>query len=165
MDSPQIRVGIGYDVHKIRKGGPLRLGGIDIPAEIELEGHSDADVLVHAIIDAIFGAAGLGDIGDHFPPSDPAYRGIDSLILLQNAKESAAAKGFQIINIDATVIAEAPRLGAYKKAMAVRLCGVLGLAEGAVNIKATTNETMGFVGRQEGLAALAVALLQVQQNG
>lgn len=165
MSNPQTRVGIGYDVHKIRQGGPLRLGGIDIPAEIELEGHSDADVLVHAIIDAIFGAAGLGDIGDHFPPSDPSYRGIDSPLLLQKARESIEKKRFRIINIDATVIAEAPRLGKHKQAMATRLCEVLGLSQGSVNIKATTNETMGFVGRREGLAALAVALLQVQQDG
>jgi 2-C-methyl-D-erythritol 2,4-cyclodiphosphate synthase len=159
------RVGFGYDVHALRPGGPLRLGGIEVPSEVELVGHSDADVLAHAITDAILGAAALGDIGDHFPPSDPAYRGIDSMILLKKALDMAVEKGFTLINVDATVIAEAPKLGAYKKAMGAKLAEVLGLEEDRVNIKATTNEGMGFLGRREGIAAAAVALLAASSDG
>jgi 2-C-methyl-D-erythritol 2,4-cyclodiphosphate synthase len=153
------RIGFGFDSHKLSPGGPLRLGGIDIPADVETVGHSDADVLIHAIIDAILGAAALGDIGDHFPPTDDAYRGIDSMILLRRVHEKAMARRFTLVNVDATVIAEAPKLGSYKKVMARKIAEALDLPEGRVNIKATTNERMGHLGRREGIAAQAVALL------
>ena len=162
MASPSeefLRVGFGYDTHVLEPGGPLRLGGVDIPAEAGLVGHSDADVLTHAIIDALLGAAGLGDIGEHFPPGDERYRGIDSMELLKEAVSRVRDAGFSPVNIDATVIAEAPKLGAYKKEMARRIAEVVGLPADRVNIKATTNERMGFVGRGEGIAAQAVALL------
>jgi len=153
------RVGFGYDSHRLEPGGPLRLGGVDVPAEVQLVGHSDADVLAHAITDALLGAAGLGDIGDHFPPSDPRYRGIDSMILLSEALDKVRTAGFSPVNVDATLIAEAPKLGDHKKRMANRLAEVLGLAPDRVNIKATTNEKMGFLGRGEGIAAQAVVLV------
>ncbi len=162
---PHYRTGIGYDVHQTVAGGPLRLGGIDIPSEIHLLGHSDADVLAHAITDAILGAAALGDIGDHFPPSDPAYRGIDSMILLRQALEKVRDHGFKLVNVDATVLAEAPKLGPHKQAMAQRLTEVLDLPPGHVCIKATTNEHLGCIGRGEGIAAMAVALLETDSNG
>ncbi len=153
------RVGIGYDTHQLKPGGPLRLGGIDIPAEVELVGHSDADVLIHAIIDALLGAACLGDIGDHFPPTDEKYRGIDSGILLDETLNKIYAAGFDPINIDATIIAEKPKLGPFKRKIADHLASRLNLHKDCVNIKATTNEKMGFLGREEGIVAQAVALL------
>ncbi len=159
------RTGIGYDVHQTAAGGPLRLGGIDIPSEIHLLGHSDADVLAHAITDALLGAAALGDIGDHFPPSDPAYRGIDSMILLRRALDTVMEHGFILVNVDATVLAEAPKLGPQKQAMAHRLTEVLDLTPGRVSIKATTNEHLGCIGRGEGIAAMAVVLLEMNTNG
>ncbi len=162
---PHYRTGIGYDVHQTVEGGPLRLGGIDVPCEIHLLGHSDADVLAHAITDAILGAAALGDIGDHFPPSDPAYRGIDSMILLRRALDTVIEHGNELVNVDATVIAEAPKLGPYKKAMARRLAEVLGLPTGRVSIKATTHEHLGCIGRGEGIAAMAVVMIETHTNG
>ena len=153
------RVGIGYDTHQLKPGGPLRLGGIDIPAEVELLGHSDADVLIHAIIDALLGAAALGDIGDHFPPSDERYRGIDSGILLDETLRKIYAAGMDPVQIDATIIAEKPKLGAYKRQIADHLADRMRLPRDCVNIKATTNERMGFLGREEGIVAQAVALL------
>ncbi|MCA9413757.1 MAG: 2-C-methyl-D-erythritol 2,4-cyclodiphosphate synthase [Candidatus Omnitrophica bacterium] len=153
------RVGIGYDTHQLKPGGPLRLGGIDIPAEVELVGHSDADVLVHAIIDAFLGGASLGDIGDHFPPSEEKYRGIDSMELLDETLKRIYAAGFDPINVDATIIAEKPKLGPYKRQIADCLADRMKLPRDCVNIKATTNEKMGFLGREEGIVAHAVALL------
>jgi len=153
------RVGIGYDSHRLRPGGPIRLGGVDVPSTVELVGHSDADVLTHAIIDAILGAAALGDIGDHFPPSDETFRNADSLTLLRSAVEIAEATGFKVVNVDATVIAEAPNLGEQKRAMSHRLAEILGVPSGCVSVKASTNEGMGFIGREEGIAVHAVALL------
>jgi 2-C-methyl-D-erythritol 2,4-cyclodiphosphate synthase len=132
---------------------------VDVPAPVQLVGHSDADVLVHAIIDALLGAAGLGDIGDHFPPSDPEYRGIDSMVLLSRAFGLIRNGGFVPVNVDAVVIAESPKLGKHKKEMAEKLAEALGLSADQVNIKATTNEGMGFLGRGEGIAAQAVVLL------
>ena len=163
--TPHYRTGIGYDVHQTAAGGPLRLGGIDVPSEIHLLGHSDADVLAHAITDAILGAAALGDIGDHFPPSDPAYRGIDSMILLLQALDKVRDHGFRLVNVDATILAESPRLGPHKQAMAQRLTEVLDLPPGHVNVKATTNEHLGCIGHGEGIAAMAVALLESNSNG
>ena len=162
---PRFRIGIGYDVHQLAEGGPLRLGGIDVPADLHLVGHSDADVLAHAITDAILGAAALGDIGEHFPPSDLSYRGIDSMVLLQRALGLAAAHGFVLVNVDATLLAEAPKLGKHKEAMVRRLTEVLNLPDGRVSVKATTNEHLGFIGRGEGIAAMAVAMLEVQSHG
>lgn len=159
------RIGIGYDTHVLRPGGPLRLGGLDIPSSREAVGHSDADVLIHALIDALFGAAGLGDIGDHFPPSDEKYRGIDSRILLDECLEKIRESGFEPVNVDATVIAENPKLGPHKEAIARRLEERMSLPKGSVNIKATTNEKMGFLGREEGIAAMAVALIRRTDHG
>lgn len=161
----QHRIGIGYDTHRTKPGGPLRLGGVDVPSEYSLEGHSDADVLIHAIIDALLGAAGLGDIGDHFPPSEEKYRGIDSMELLKTTLGLLDDAGFELVNIDATVIAESPKLGPYKKQMAERLAKEIGLDPSWVNVKATTNEKMGFLGRGEGIAAISVALVVERSDG
>ena len=153
------RVGLGYDTHRLESGGPLRLGGVDVPASVQLVGHSDADVLVHAVIDALLGAAGLGDIGDHFPPSDDEYCGIDSMVLLSRTFALVRKEGFVPVNVDAVIIAESPKLGKHKREMAERLAAALGLSADRINIKATTNEAMGFLGRGEGIAAQAVVLL------
>jgi 2-C-methyl-D-erythritol 2,4-cyclodiphosphate synthase len=159
-----LRIGFGYDTHTLAPGGPLRLGGVDVPSEVALQGHSDADALAHAITDALLGAAGLGDIGDHFPPSDEQYRGIDSLLLLEEALRRVRKAGWEPVNVDATVIAEAPKLGPFKKKMGETLARVLGLDSSCVNIKATTHEKMGCFGRGEGIAAQAVALLAPVRN-
>ncbi|MCG3197759.1 MAG: 2-C-methyl-D-erythritol 2,4-cyclodiphosphate synthase [Candidatus Omnitrophica bacterium] len=161
----RLRVGIGYDIHKASPGSSVRLGGVDIPSEIELVGHSDADVVIHALIDALFGAAGLGDIGDHFPPSDEAYRGIDSTLLLERALERVHNRGFDLVNVDTTVIAETPKLGPHKKEMGRRLAELLGLPTQCVNVKATTRERLGSIGRGEGIAAQAVVLLSQRGDG
>lgn len=155
------RTGIGYDSHRLAEGRRLILGGVEIPHERGLEGHSDADVLTHAIIDALLGAAGLGDIGEHFPDSDERYRDADSIQLLGVALTSVIAAGFEVVNVDATVVMERPRLGPHREAIRGRLAEALGLEPGRVNVKATTGEAMGFVGRGEGVAALAVASLRV----
>ncbi len=155
-----VRTGIGYDVHRFAPGRPLRLGGVTIPYHHGLDGHSDADVLLHAIADAILGAAALGDIGQHFPPSDPAYRDADSSILLNAVWEIVHAAGFAVINVDATVVAEAPRIGAHASAMRAAIAERLHIGEESVSVKATTNEGMGFVGRGEGIGALAIATLR-----
>jgi 2-C-methyl-D-erythritol 2,4-cyclodiphosphate synthase len=153
------RVGLGYDVHRFASGRPLVLGGITIPWEQGLDGHSDADVLTHAIMDALLGAAGLGDIGVHFPPSDERWRGARSLELLTIVRDLLPA-GWTIENIDATLLAEAPKIGPYREAMRAALAEALKIAPERVNIKATTNERLGFVGRGEGIAALATAALR-----
>lgn len=155
-----MRVGIGYDVHKLVKGRPLILGGERIPFEKGLDGHSDADVLVHAVMDALLGAAGKGDIGRHFPPSDPRYRGVSSLLLLEKVRDILATGGWQVGNIDAVIVAQAPRLGGHVTQMAANIGRVLGVAAEKVNVKATTTEGLGFAGRGEGIAAYAVALLE-----
>ncbi|MGH2531873.1 MAG: 2-C-methyl-D-erythritol 2,4-cyclodiphosphate synthase [Thermomicrobiales bacterium] len=153
------RSGIGYDAHRFAEGRALVLGGVRIPHSRGLAGHSDADVLLHAIADAILGAAALGDIGQHFPPSDPAFKDAESRDLLARVRALVAARGFAVVNVDATVIAEAPRIGPHVPAMRRVIAEALGIAEDAVGVKATTNEGMGFVGREEGIAALAVATL------
>ncbi len=155
-----VRTGIGYDVHRFVPERPLRLGGVTIPHHLGLEGHSDADVLLHAIADALLGAASLGDIGQHFPPSDPAYRGADSTVLLASVREMVHAAGFAVINVDATVVAEAPRIGGHAAAMRAVIADRLQIGEESVSVKATTNEGMGFIGRGEGVAALAIATIQ-----
>lgn len=158
-------VGIGYDAHRLAAGRPLILGGVEIPAECGLLGHSDADVLIHAIIDALLGAAVLGDIGQHFPDTDAAYRGVASTVLLARVQQLLTEHGLTIHNIDATVIMERPRLSPYLPAMRRRIAEILNIAEKQVSLKATTNEGMGFVGRQEGVAALAVAQLDDASPG
>ena len=155
------RVGIGYDSHRFEAGRPLVLGGVEVPgAERGLAGHSDADVLAHALIDAALGAAGLGDIGAHFPDTDERWRGADSIELLRAVRELLDDAGFALLNVDATVICEAPRLGSHREEMRARLAAAAGLEAEAVNVKFTTNEGMGFVGRGEGVAALAVASVE-----
>jgi len=153
-------VGIGYDCHRLLEGRRLILGGVEIPSERGLEGHSDADVLTHAIIDALLGGAGLGDIGEHFPDTDERYRDADSLALLETVVTMVVAAGVEIENVDCTVLMEAPRLAPHREAIRERLAATLGLAPGRVNVKATTGEGMGFVGRGEGVVALAVAGLR-----
>ena len=155
----QYRVGHGYDVHRFSEGRELVLGGVRIPAERGLDGHSDADVLVHAIMDALLGAAGLGDIGRHFPDSDEKYRGISSLTLLANVRALLTEAGVRIENIDATVVLQRPKIATYINIMEENVREALGLSEGSVNIKATTEEHLGFTGREEGAAAHAVAMI------
>jgi len=154
-----IRIGNGYDIHCLVSDRPLILGGIHIPHELGLLGHSDADVLTHAIMDALLGALSLGDIGHYFPPSDPQWKGADSLLLLDKVNELITAKGWQIGNLDSVIVAERPKLKPHIPAMCDRLATVLCLAPDQVSIKATTNEKLGPIGREEGIAAYAVALL------
>ena len=154
-----MRIGQGYDVHRLVAERPLILGGIEIPYEKGLLGHSDADVLLHAISDALLGAAALGDIGAHFPDSDPAYRGADSAELLRAVGALIHAAGYEIGNIDSTVVCQAPKLAPHIPAMRARIAEVLALPVGAVSVKASTEEHMGFTGRGEGIAAHAVCLL------
>ena len=155
-----IRVGQGYDAHRLVAGRPLILGGVEIPHHLGLSGHSDADVLTHAIGDALLGAVGAGDLGTHFPDTDLAYKGISSLILLERIVAVVREKGFRPVNVDATIVAQAPRLAPHIPRMIGLLAPVLGLAPAAVNIKATTTEKMGFTGREEGIAAYAVVLVE-----
>ena len=154
-----MRIGQGYDVHRLVAERPLILGGIEIPYEKGLLGHSDADVLLHAISDALLGAAALGDIGAHFPDSDPAYRGADSAELLRAVGDLIRAAGYEIGNIDSTVVCQAPKLAPHIASMRERIAEVLALPVGAVSVKASTEEHMGFTGRGEGIAAHAVCLL------
>ncbi|MCX7869335.1 MAG: 2-C-methyl-D-erythritol 2,4-cyclodiphosphate synthase [Terrimicrobiaceae bacterium] len=151
------RSGIGYDVHRFAHGRRLVLGGVAIPHECGLEGHSDADVLSHAIADALLGAAGLRDIGHHFPPGDPATKGMDSLLILRRVAGLLKERGAVIYNVDATIVAEAPRIAPHLEAMKTAIGGALGISTEQVGVKATTNEEMGSVGRGEGIAALATA--------
>jgi 2-C-methyl-D-erythritol 2,4-cyclodiphosphate synthase len=153
------RTGIGYDVHRFAPDRPLVLGGVTIPHDLGLDGHSDADVLLHAIADAILGAAALGDIGQHFPPGDEKWRGVDSRDLLRQSVDLVIGAGWGLVNLDATVIAEAPRIRPHSAAMRLEIRKATGLPIDAISIKATTNEGMGFVGRQEGIAALAIATI------
>lgn len=155
-----IRVGYGYDVHALVAGRELWIGGIKLDHTLGLLGHSDADVLIHAICDALLGAAGLRDIGHHFPDTDPAYKGIDSKRLLGRTVTLLADKGWSVGNVDATVAAERPKLNPHIPAMQTCLSGILGVAPDAVSIKATTSERLGFVGREEGYAASAVVLIK-----
>lgn len=155
-----MRIGHGYDVHRLVEGRKLILGGVEIPYERGLDGHSDADVLVHAVMDALLGAAALGDIGKHFPDTDEAYRGIDSLLLLDRVSEAVAQKGYQVSNVDVTVIAQKPKLSPYIPLMKETLVKQLHLSEDQLNIKATTEEHLGFTGRGEGISCHAVCLLE-----
>lgn len=154
-----MRVGLGYDAHRLVAGRRLVLGGVEIPHPLGLLGHSDADVLTHAIGDALLGALGVGDLGTHFPDNDPAYKDISSLALLTRIMEMVWDRGYRPVNVDATVVAEKPRLAPYIRRMKENLAHVLELAPDEINIKATTTEQMGFAGRAEGIAAHAVVLI------
>jgi len=158
------RAGIGYDVHRLAPGLPLVLGGVSIAHDRGPVAHSDGDVLAHAIGDALLGAAGLGDLGTHFPDGDPRWRGVSSLVLLGAIRERLAGRGATVLNVDATLIAEAPRIAPHVPAMRDALAGALGVAVGRVSIKATTNERLGALGREEGIAALAVAFVEVTEE-
>ena len=156
-----LRIGHGYDVHRLVEGRKLILGGVDIPWEKGLLGHSDADVLAHAVMDALTGAARLGDIGKLFPDTDPAYAGISSLKLLSEVGRLLGEKGFAVVNIDATLLAQAPKVGPYKQRMAENIAAALGIGPERVNVKATTEEGLGFTGDGSGMAAHAVVLLEL----
>lgn len=155
-----VRIGHGYDVHRLTEGRRLILGGVEIPYALGLDGHSDADVLVHAVMDALLGALALGDIGQHFPDADPAYAGADSCVLLAHVGALLAREGWQVGNIDATVLAQRPKLAPYIPAMRQRIAAALGIDSGQVSVKATTEEGLGFTGKGLGMVAHAVALLE-----
>lgn len=156
---PDIRIGHGFDVHAFAKSRKLMIGGVEIAHDRGLLGHSDADVLLHAICDALLGAAGLGDIGRHFPDTDPAYAGIDSRTLLRNVAQQLVALGWKVGNVDATIIAQAPKMAPHIAAMTTHIAADLGVAATRVNVKATTTERLGFTGRGEGIAAEAVCVI------
>ncbi len=155
-----MRVGQGFDVHALVAGRPLVIGGVTIPYEKGLEGHSDADVLLHAICDALLGAAALGDIGRHFPDTDPQYKGADSRVLLRAVRQKVAERALRIANVDATIVAQAPRMAPHVAQMVQNIAADLAIAPDLVNVKATTTEHLGFTGRGEGIAASAICLLE-----
>ena len=154
-----MRVGMGYDVHRLTEGRKLILGGVEIPWEKGLLGHSDADFLVHAVMDALLGAAALGDIGKHFPDTDPAYKGISSILLLRHVTELLKKHGYTIGNIDATIIAQKPKMAPHILKMRENMAEAMGISVDCLNVKATTEEGLGFTGREEGIAAQAICLL------
>ena len=154
------RTGLGFDAHRLVLGRPLILGGITVPYELGLEGHSDADALAHAITDALLGAAALGDIGKHFPDTDPQWRGADSMVLLASSTELVRAAGYGVVNVDATVICEQPKLGGFRLRMTECIAAAIGCAEADVNVKFTRGEGMGYVGRGEGIAVMAIATVR-----
>lgn len=155
-----MRSGIGYDIHRLVPGRKLILGGVEIPYEKGLLGHSDADVVIHAVCDALLGAAAMGDIGMHFPDTDPAYRGVSSLVLLEKTRQLMESQGYCLINVDVTVLAQAPKLFPFRQAMQENIAGILHAATGCVNVKATTTEGLGAIGNHEGIAALCVAMIK-----
>lgn len=155
-----IRVGHGYDVHAFAENRKCIIGGVEIPYEKGLLGHSDADVLLHAVSDSLLGAAALGDIGKHFPDTDPAYKGADSLVLLKHVVGLIKSKGYTVGNIDATVIAQAPKMAPYIEQMRINIASALGVDVDCVNVKATTEEKLGFTGRKEGISAHCVSLIE-----
>lgn len=157
-----IRVGQGFDVHALVEDRDLIIGGVRIPHTHGLAGHSDADVLLHAVTDALLGAAGLGDIGRHFPDTDPRYAGADSRVLLRDAMQKVAAAGWRVVNVDATVHAQAPKIGPHAPGMVRNIASDLGIAPDCVNVKAKTNEGLGYLGRKEGIAATVVVLLSAK---
>ena len=159
-----MRAGIGYDVHRLAPERRLVLGGVEVPAEQGLIGWSDADVLTHAIMDALLGAAALGDIGKYFPPGDPQYKNISSLVLLEQVRDMLLEKGWRVINIDATIVAEQPKLRDYIDEMCRHLSRSIGIKEDCVNVKASTSEQMGFAGREEGMVAWAVASISKENE-
>ncbi len=159
MIGPAFKIGTGYDVHALVKGHDLILGGLKIEFDRGLKGHSDADVLVHAVCDAILGAAGLGDIGEHFPDKDPSYKGISSMILLEKCQNMIKTRGFKISNMDCIVFAQVPRISPHKRVMEENIARVLVMDKSLVNIKATTTEKLGFIGKELGIAAQCTVLL------
>lgn len=159
-----MKIGFGFDVHPTERGRRMVLGGVDIPCEVGLAGHSDADVVAHATMDAVLGALALGDIGHHFPDSDPRYRGADSILLLRQVRSKMEAAGYEIGNLDLMVLAEVPRLAPYKQQMRANLAQALGCTVEQVSVKATTMEGLGFIGQREGVAAQAVVLLQPKRG-
>lgn len=159
-----MRIGMGYDVHRLVPGRELVLGGVGIGHEKGLLGHSDADVLLHAIMDALLGAAALGDIGSHFPDTDPAYRGISSIRLMECVRELVGREGYEVVNVDATIIAQKPKMRPYIDAMRGNIARALGVGISRVSVKATTEEGLGFTGIGEGISSQAVCLLQERQN-
>ena len=159
-----MRIGYGYDAHRLAAGRRLVLGGVTVPYHMGLQGHSDADALTHAVADALLGAAGLGDIGEHFPDDDPAYEGVDSLALLRRVGGLLDKSGFAVVNLDATIVAQKPKLQPYAGEMRRRLAEALGVAPDSVNVKATTEEGMGFTGSGQGIAAHAVALVRSRKH-
>ena len=162
MKLPPLRIGEGWDTHQLVAGRPLVLGGVTLPHTHGLLGHSDADALCHALTDALFGAAGLGDIGRHFPDTDPQFKGADSLALLAEAARRVRAAGWEIVNVDSTIVAQAPKMAPHIGAMRERLAGALGLAADAVNVKAKTAEKLGPVGQGQSIEARAVVLLHAR---
>lgn len=155
-----MRIGHGYDVHRFEENRKLVLGGVEIPFEMGLKGHSDADVLIHAVCDALLGAAALGDIGKHFPDTDNSFKDIDSRILLRNVKNLLHEKGYNIVNIDATVIAQKPKLAPFIEKMCLNIADDCGVQRNSINVKATTEEGLGFTGRVEGISAHAVCIIE-----
>jgi len=156
------RIGNGYDVHRLVKGRKLILGGVDIPHGLGLDGYSDADVLCHALCDSLLGASGAGDLGKYFPDTDNKWKGVSSLVLLEKSGELVAERGFQISNIDTTIVAQQPKIGPHIESMTTNISETLKIDPTQINIKATTTEGLGFTGREEGIAAYAVALLQTK---
>ncbi|SVA63087.1 uncharacterized protein METZ01_LOCUS115941 [marine metagenome] len=156
------RIGNGYDVHRLIKGRKLILGGVDIPHGLGLDGYSDADVLCHALCDSLLGASGAGDLGKYFPDTDNKWKGVSSLVLLEKSGELVAERGFQISNIDTTIVAQQPKIGPHIESMTTNISETLKIDPTQINIKATTTERLGFTGREEGIAAYAVALLQTK---
>ncbi|HYW30423.1 MAG TPA: 2-C-methyl-D-erythritol 2,4-cyclodiphosphate synthase [Gemmatimonas sp.] len=157
--SARHRVGIGYDSHRFAPGGPLRLAGVDIPADVHCEAHSDGDAVCHAVTDAILGAAGLGDIGEMFPDTDAANKGRDSITMLEAARERISRDGWQVGNVDVTIVTQRPKIGPHRTAMRERLAAALRVPAGDVSVKGKTNEGLGWIGREEGLGVMAVASL------
>ena len=155
-----LRIGHGFDVHAFAEGRRLVLGGVDVPCERGLAGHSDADVVAHALMDAVLGALRAGDIGKLFPDTDPAYEGADSLVLMRHVADLARSRGWRVADVDCTIAAQAPKLAPYREGMRANMAAALGVPVDAVGVKATTTERLGFVGREEGIAAWAVALLE-----
>ena len=164
MNSPIIRIGNGYDVHRLVTGRKLILGGVDIPHSTGLDGHSDADVLLHALCDGLLGAVGAGDIGSHFPDKDQRWKGISSLILMEKVAANCRDKGFEIVNLDTIIVAQKPKLAPFLPEMKKNIAQAIAIDIGQVNIKATTTEKLGFTGKEEGIAAYAVALLSKTVN-
>ena len=159
MSASEMKIGFGVDVHAFAPDRELILGGVNIDYHMGLKGHSDADVLIHSVCDAILGAAGLGDIGDHFPDTDDQYKGISSRILLEESAQLLAKEGYEIVNVDCVIFAQAPKLGPHKREMGRIMASILGLSADQVNVKATTTERLGFIGKKEGIAAQTTLLV------
>ena len=164
MEKPEIKIGSGYDVHRLVSGRKLFIGGVDIDFERGLEGHSDADVLIHAVCDAILGAAGLGDIGEHFADTDPEYKGISSMILLEKCGALLEKQGYEVSNMDCIVFAQVPKISPYKKKMEDNIAGSLNMDAVLVNVKATTTEKLGFIGKEQGIAAQCTLLVKADRR-